>query len=98
MGLRCPLLADSGRLTKTAGGPPANVRFRPRADICTTKPMRERNPNPVFRRNVIIAFSAILVSRWLSRRVDEPWLFYVVAGLALIVMIKEVFKALSEWK
>ena len=60
--------------------------------------MRERNPNPIFRRNVIIAFAAVLVARWLSRQIDEPWILYAVVGLALIVMVREMFKALSEWK
>ncbi|QSX73869.1 hypothetical protein HIV01_011570 [Lysobacter arenosi] len=59
--------------------------------------MREQNQHPIFRRNVIVAFAAILIARWLSRRIDEPWILYVVVGLALIVMVREVFKALSEW-
>jgi hypothetical protein len=63
-----------------------------------TKAMRERNPNPIFRRNVILAFAAVLVVRWLSRRIDEPWILYVVTGLALIVIVREMFKALCEWK
>lgn len=63
-----------------------------------TKAMRERNQNPIFRRNVILAFAAVLMARWLSRRIDEPWILYVVTGLALIVTCREVIKGLSEWK
>ncbi|MDR0181935.1 hypothetical protein P8609_02985 [Lysobacter sp. UC] len=63
-----------------------------------TKAMRERNPNPILRRNVFIAFAAVLIARWLSMRMDEPWILYVITGLALIVTCREVFKGLSEWK